>query len=58
MTTRRQLIGAAVLLAAFASSPVPLSAQEKPAELMSGPSVPSAAMDQDSVDDLLADLGF
>jgi chemotaxis protein CheZ len=33
-------------------------AQEKPAELMSGPSVPSAAMDQDSVDDLLADLGF
>jgi chemotaxis protein CheZ len=33
-------------------------AQDKPAELMSGPSVPSAAMDQDSVDDLLADLGF
>jgi chemotaxis protein CheZ len=33
-------------------------AQETPAELMSGPSVPSAAMDQDSVDDLLADLGF
>jgi chemotaxis protein CheZ len=32
--------------------------QEKPAELMSGPSVPSAALDQDSVDDLLADLGF
>jgi chemotaxis protein CheZ len=31
---------------------------EKPAELMSGPSVPSAALDQDSVDDLLADLGF
>ncbi|MGB9108157.1 MAG: protein phosphatase CheZ [Telluria sp.] len=31
---------------------------EKPAELMSGPSVPTAAMDQDSVDDLLADLGF
>jgi chemotaxis protein CheZ len=28
------------------------------AELMSGPSVPSAALDQDSVDDLLADLGF
>jgi chemotaxis protein CheZ len=33
-------------------------AQEKPADLMSGPSVPSAAMDQGSVDDLLADLGF
>jgi chemotaxis protein CheZ len=31
---------------------------EKPADLMSGPSVPTAAMDQDSVDDLLADLGF
>jgi chemotaxis protein CheZ len=34
------------------------SAQEHPAELMQGPSVPSAALDQDSVDDLLADLGF
>jgi chemotaxis protein CheZ len=33
-------------------------AQEQPAELMSGPSVPAAALDQDSVDDLLADLGF
>jgi len=32
--------------------------QEKPAELMSGPSVPTVALDQDSVDDLLADLGF
>jgi len=31
---------------------------EKPTELMSGPSVPTAALDQDSVDDLLADLGF
>lgn len=31
---------------------------DKPAELMSGPSVPAAALDQDSVDDLLADLGF
>jgi chemotaxis protein CheZ len=29
----------------------------KPA-LMSGPSVPSVALDQDNVDDLLADLGF
>ena len=29
-----------------------------PAPLMSGPSVPSAALDQDNVDDLLADLGF
>ena len=29
-----------------------------PVQLMSGPSVPSAAMDQDNVDDLLADLGF
>src|SRR5438132_13603688 len=36
MTTRRQLIGAAVLLAAFASSPVPLSAQDKPAEIRIG----------------------
>ncbi|TFW31915.1 protein phosphatase CheZ [Massilia horti] len=35
-----------------------LSAQEPPAPLMQGPSVPSAALDQDSVDDLLADLGF
>jgi chemotaxis protein CheZ len=32
--------------------------QEQPVQLMSGPSVPSAALDQDSVDDLLADLGF
>jgi chemotaxis protein CheZ len=31
---------------------------ENPAELMQGPSVPTAALDQDSVDDLLADLGF
>jgi chemotaxis protein CheZ len=34
------------------------SAHEQPAALMQGPSVPSAALDQDSVDDLLADLGF
>jgi len=32
-------------------------AASKPA-LMSGPSVPSVALDQDNVDDLLADLGF
>jgi chemotaxis protein CheZ len=32
--------------------------QPQPQQLMSGPSVPSAALDQDSVDDLLADLGF
>ena len=32
--------------------------QEQPVQLMQGPSVPSAALDQDSVDDLLADLGF
>nr|WP_314540259.1 protein phosphatase CheZ [uncultured Massilia sp.] len=32
--------------------------QEQPAQLMSGPSVPTVALDQDSVDDLLADLGF
>jgi len=32
--------------------------QEQPVQLMSGPSVPTAALDQDSVDDLLADLGF
>jgi chemotaxis protein CheZ len=30
----------------------------KPTGLMSGPSVPSVALDQDNVDDLLADLGF
>ncbi|MEH6438086.1 protein phosphatase CheZ [Massilia sp. DD77] len=29
-----------------------------PAALMQGPSVPEAALDQDNVDDLLADLGF
>jgi chemotaxis protein CheZ len=32
--------------------------QEQPEQLMSGPSVPAVALDQDSVDDLLADLGF
>jgi chemotaxis protein CheZ len=32
--------------------------QEQPVQLMSGPSVPATALDQDSVDDLLADLGF
>ncbi len=31
---------------------------QKPPPLMQGPSVPSAALDQDNVDDLLADLGF
>ena len=30
----------------------------KPVQLMQGPSVPTAAMDQTNVDDLLADLGF
>jgi chemotaxis protein CheZ len=30
----------------------------KPVVLMSGPSMPSLALDQDNVDDLLADLGF
>ena len=30
----------------------------KPVPLMQGPSVPSVALDQDNVDDLLADLGF
>jgi chemotaxis protein CheZ len=34
------------------------SAENKPVELMSGPSSPSAAMAQDDVDSLLADLGF
>jgi chemotaxis protein CheZ len=34
------------------------AAQEQPQPLMSGPSVPTVALDQDSVDDLLADLGF
>jgi chemotaxis protein CheZ len=32
--------------------------QAKPAALMSGPALPSVALDQDNVDDLLADLGF
>ena len=31
---------------------------QKPVPLMQGPSVPSVALDQDNVDDLLADLGF
>jgi chemotaxis protein CheZ len=31
---------------------------QKPAALMEGPSTPSVALDQDNVDDLLADLGF
>jgi chemotaxis protein CheZ len=30
----------------------------KPAQLMSGPALPEVALDQDTVDDLLADLGF
>jgi len=33
-------------------------AENKPAELMTGPSAPGAAMAQDDVDSLLADLGF
>ncbi|GAB3543921.1 protein phosphatase CheZ [Noviherbaspirillum agri] len=33
-------------------------AENKPTELMSGPSAPGAAMAQDDVDSLLADLGF
>ena len=33
-------------------------AQKQEAPLMQGPSVPSVALDQDNVDDLLADLGF
>jgi chemotaxis protein CheZ len=33
-------------------------AEAKPVDLMQGPSVPSAAMEQDDVDSLLADLGF
>jgi chemotaxis protein CheZ len=32
--------------------------EAKPVELMSGPSVPTQAMEQDDVDSLLADLGF
>ena len=34
------------------------AAEAKPVELMQGPSVPTAAMVQDDVDNLLADLGF
>jgi len=33
-------------------------AQQAPAPLMQGPSVPTAALDQNNVDDLLAELGF
>jgi sulfonate transport system substrate-binding protein len=36
MTTRRQLIGSAILLAAFAVFPMPLSAQDKPTEIRIG----------------------
>ena len=36
MTTRRQLIGAAILLAAFAGAPAPVLAQEKPTEIRIG----------------------
>jgi chemotaxis protein CheZ len=32
--------------------------QKEPAPLMQGPSVPTMALDQDNVDDLLAELGF
>jgi chemotaxis protein CheZ len=35
-----------------------LAAENKPAEIMSGPSAPGTAMAQDAVDNLLADLGF
>jgi chemotaxis protein CheZ len=34
------------------------AAKQQPTELMQGPSVPTAAMGQDDVDSLLADLGF
>ncbi|MCP4620214.1 MAG: aliphatic sulfonate ABC transporter substrate-binding protein [Bradyrhizobium sp.] len=36
MTTRRSVLGGAVLLAAFAFSPAPIQAQEKPAEIRIG----------------------
>jgi len=35
-----------------------MAAENKPAELMQGPSAPGTAMAQDDVDSLLADLGF
>jgi chemotaxis protein CheZ len=35
-----------------------LAAENKPEEIMSGPSAPGTAMAQDAVDNLLADLGF
>jgi chemotaxis protein CheZ len=35
-----------------------MAAEQKPADLMQGPSAPGAAMAQDDVDSLLADLGF
>ncbi|HJV85513.1 MAG TPA: protein phosphatase CheZ [Noviherbaspirillum sp.] len=35
-----------------------MAAESKPVELMQGPSAPGAAMAQDDVDSLLADLGF
>lgn len=36
----------------------PAPAEAKAVDLMSGPAAPTIALDQDSVDDLLADLGF
>jgi chemotaxis protein CheZ len=48
----------AQLLRDNAPAEVRAAIEAKPAELMSGPSVPAAAMVQDDVDSLLADLGF
>jgi chemotaxis protein CheZ len=40
-------------------APIPVAAAEtKPVELLHGPSTPTVAMEQDDVDNLLADLGF
>ena len=35
-----------------------MALEQKPVELMNGPSVPTTALEQDDVDSLLADLGF
>jgi len=54
-TVEREL---ANLLRDYAPPEVREKMAQKPAPLMEGPSVPSVALDQNNVDDLLADLGF
>jgi chemotaxis protein CheZ len=46
------------LLRDYAPAEVREKLAQKPVSLMQGPSSPSVALDQNNVDDLLADLGF